>query len=234
MIRRLLPLCFLAFIGPLLSSCGRLTAALYPTWTPQPTYTPYPTYTPRVGRAAYPSQTPYPTHTPQPTYTPYPSQTPLPASSKRPTTARWTPDFQCRELLAFFEAMTRLEDEVYGHQEQWSRWMDRVNSSNPPAPEAVADRLGEFADDLHDIRADVYAISPPPAARKAHTLYLEALEQKQRAITYFQGYNTTYAEADRAEGNAALATADRLTREYHYEIDDLWEECFGWLPTATP
>ena len=165
-----------------------------------------------VAGALYPTLTPYPTYTPQ---------------------RAATPSLDCAGLLVFLDAVKAPTDDLDSYRERWGRWMHRLNTESL-AKEAILDRLREFSDDLGDIQRAIYDVTPPRGARKAADLLWQTLQQQQRAVAYLQGYNSTGTERDRAEGNAALATADRLYREYHYEVRDLWEECFGPLRTATP
>jgi hypothetical protein len=76
-----MPLALIAslLIASLLSGCGSISSALFPTATPYPTYTPWPTLTP------YATLTPYSTLTPYPTYTPLPPT----ATPTVPGTGEW-------------------------------------------------------------------------------------------------------------------------------------------------
>lgn len=182
MMRRPVPLCILAFIGLLLSSCERAVP------------TPCPRYTPQVGSVSH---------------------------------------AHCRVVIAFFLAMN---DPIIGldrHVEQWNRWMNRVNKQ-PVSPESAIDRLEEFWLEVDELAVKATAIAPPREAREVYDLFLQTLDETQRAITLLQGYYQSGNVRELAEANAAIARAESADRQYRREKADLWANCRRPLPTVTP
>lgn len=156
------------------------------------------------------------TPTPLPTYTPYPTYTPALSP---------TPAIDCVALTDYASAMEEVMEEHSRHIDQWNRWMDRVNEGEV-SPESAKDRLSEFDAELDDFRERARQTEPPRKAREAHDLFLQMLEEEERAIALLHGYHDTFDEAYRADANAVLAKSGRLRDNYLRELTDLYERCY--------